>query len=135
MSKITPRLYRIPKIHKQGNPLRPIVDHTGSIRYKLSHSLADLLAPLVGKAVFHAKNSKELLKDIKDIVISEDQILNSHYVVSLLTKTPINESLIIIRTRRTRQLPQTKNTAVSQWAHLTGCFHHVTAPAFIRLVL
>ena len=40
-SEITPRLYCTPTRHKQGNPLRPIVDYMGSIRYKLSRSLAD----------------------------------------------------------------------------------------------
>jgi len=28
-----PRMYCTPKIHKRGNPLRPIVDYTGSIGY------------------------------------------------------------------------------------------------------
>ena len=29
MSDMAPRLYGSPKIHKEGNPLRPIVDYTG----------------------------------------------------------------------------------------------------------
>ena len=29
--EIIPRLYATPKIHKAGNPLRPIVDYTGTI--------------------------------------------------------------------------------------------------------
>ena len=39
------RMYCTPKIHKPGNPLRPIVDYTGSFGYNVSMSLADLLAP------------------------------------------------------------------------------------------
>ena len=50
MEKI-PRLYGSPKIHKLGTPLRPIVDYTGSIYYKMSRALADILQPLVGLTI------------------------------------------------------------------------------------
>ena len=39
-----PHMYNTPKIHKQFNPLCPIVDCTCSIVYKISRCLADPLA-------------------------------------------------------------------------------------------
>ena len=56
-SEATPRLYCTPKVHKANNPLRPIVDYTGSIGYNTSRALADLLGPLVGTTEHHVKNS------------------------------------------------------------------------------
>ncbi|XP_014679428.1 PREDICTED: uncharacterized protein LOC106819296, partial [Priapulus caudatus] len=94
-----PRIYCTPKIHKEGNPYRPIVDYTGSIAYNLSKSLADLLAPLVGTTEHHIKNSTELAEELKTIRMKPDEILVSHDVVSLFTNTPIPESINIIKSR------------------------------------
>ncbi len=49
-SDSTPRLYCTPKIYKEGNPLRTIVDYTGSMGYPTSRFLADLLGKLVGQS-------------------------------------------------------------------------------------
>ena len=42
----TPRIYCTIKIHKQGYPIRPIVDYMGSIAYQTSKELAEILSPL-----------------------------------------------------------------------------------------
>ena len=39
-------IYGLPKIHKDGNPLRPIVSSIGTYTYELSKFLADILKPL-----------------------------------------------------------------------------------------
>ena len=98
-SENVPRLYCTPKIHKEGNPLRPIVDYTGSIAYNLSRSLADVLSPLVGKTQYHVENSKSLMNDIKDLKLEDDETLVSFDVVSLFTNTPIDVTLQIIKER------------------------------------
>ena len=81
-TEYVPRMYGSPKIHKEGTPLRPIVDFTGSIGYNVAKSLADILSPLVGKTDHHVLNSKTLADDLKNITIEEDEILNSHDVVA-----------------------------------------------------
>ena len=96
-SDITPRLYGSPQIYKEGTPLRPIVDCTGSMAYNLSRSLADLLKPLVGKTEYVVKNTASFSKDITEIKIEQGEIMNSHNVVSLFTNVPIREALIVIR--------------------------------------
>jgi len=69
-----PRMYCIPKIHKPGTPLRPIVDYTGSIGYNVSRALADVLAPLVGNSVHHIKNSKHLAEEMSTVLIEQDDM-------------------------------------------------------------
>ena len=95
--EIIPRLYATPKIHKAGNPLRPIVDYTGSIGYNVSRALADILGPMVGTTVHHVNNSFDLAEDLASVMIEEDEQFISHDVVSLFTNTPIEEYLNIIR--------------------------------------
>ena len=63
-SEATPRLYCTPEIHKGNNPVRPIVDYTGSIGYNVSRTLVDLLGPLVGTTEQHVKNSEELAEEL-----------------------------------------------------------------------
>jgi hypothetical protein len=46
---IVPHIYRLPKIHKEGVPLRPIVNMIGPPTYKLARLLASKLEILVGQ--------------------------------------------------------------------------------------
>ena len=86
-------MYCTPKIHKNNCPLRPIVDYTGTIGYNTSRWLADILGGLVGKTKHHFQNSKHLAEELQGVVIEEEDILNSHDVVSLFTNTPIDQVL------------------------------------------
>ncbi len=94
-----PRLYCTPKIHKAGTPLRPIVDYTGTIGYNTSRWLADILGALVGNTKHHVQNSKHLAEELENVILEEDEILNSHDVVSLFTNTPIDQVLDIVKQR------------------------------------
>ena len=95
----TPRIYCTTKIHKQGYPVRPIVDYMGSIAYQTSKALAEILSPMVGQTECHVKNSKHLADDLTKLTIEDDNIFNSHDVVSMFTNTPIDKTLEIIRER------------------------------------
>ncbi|XP_072020422.1 uncharacterized protein [Amphiura filiformis] len=95
----TPRLYCTTKIHKQGDPIRPIVDYIGSIGYQTSKALAEILSPLVGTTEHHVTNSKQLAEELTGVLIDDGDIFNSHDVVSLFTNTPIDKTLEIDRDR------------------------------------
>ena len=66
--KLTPRqsstlqIYGLPKIHKVGIPLRPIVCTIGSPTYGLAKELAGILSPLAGGTSSFVKNCTHFLK-------------------------------------------------------------------------
>ena len=47
-SAVPPKFYGLPKIHKTGTPLRPIVSSRGSITYRVAKELSHIIKPLVG---------------------------------------------------------------------------------------
>ena len=57
-SGTTPPIYGLPKIHKSGVPLRPIVSFYTSPVYQLSKFLVKLLSPLTGSTESFVCNSK-----------------------------------------------------------------------------
>ena len=95
----TPRLYCTTKIHKKDNPIRPIVDYTDSLGYETSRALEDLLNPLIGNTEHHVKNSKDPADELSGVFIEDNEMFNSHDVVSLFTNTPIKQSPDIIEKR------------------------------------
>ena len=40
-----PKFYGLPKVHKDGMPLRPIISSIGSVTYKTAKQLARILNP------------------------------------------------------------------------------------------
>ncbi|XP_053392037.1 uncharacterized protein LOC128554747 [Mercenaria mercenaria] len=109
-----PRMYCTPKIHKPNTPLRLIVDYTGSIGYDTSRALADILGPLVGTTQYHVKNSKDFSKCMATVMINENEMFNSHDVVSLFTNTPIEKVLRVNedRLKADQQLKKSTNLSV-----------------------
>ena len=47
---VLPKFYGLSKIHKTGNPLRPIISSRGSVTYRVAKVLSKELKPLVGKS-------------------------------------------------------------------------------------
>ena len=74
-SPIAPRIYGLPKIHKEGAPLRPIVNTIGGLTYLLAKFLALKLKPLVGRTESFVKDSASFIKELKDIKLSPEDIL------------------------------------------------------------
>ena len=88
-----PYFYRLPKIHKEQVPLRPIVRTIGSPTYALAKHLATILSPIVGQTPSHIRNSKHFVELMKDQRISDSDIMISFDVSSLFTNVPILETL------------------------------------------
>ena len=59
------KLYGLPKIHKSGNPLRPIISQIGSYTYELAKFLVPILAPLA-KNEFTVKDSFAFVQDLQN---------------------------------------------------------------------
>ena len=64
-----PHIYGLPKIHKNGIPLRPIVSNRGSACHPLSHFLVEIINPLTGKSSSYVKNSVHFVERISDAPI------------------------------------------------------------------
>ena len=94
---LVPRIYGLPKIHKQGAPLRPIVNTIGSPSYKLATYLANLLKPLVGKTNSFVKDSETWVEEISKENLNPEDKLVSFDVVSLYTKIPVDEAVDTIK--------------------------------------
>ena len=61
------KFYGLPKIHKKGMPLRPIVSSIGAVTYAISKELAKILNPLVGRSPYHVQNTQEFIQQIEGI--------------------------------------------------------------------
>ena len=91
-----PQLYGLPKIHKMGIPLRPIVSSIGSATYRLVRELARILTPLKGQCSSYIRNSSHFVERIRKENIQESDLMVSFNVKSLFTKVPIQEALQVI---------------------------------------
>ena len=106
-------LYGLPKVHKTGVLLRPIVTCIGFPSYKLSQHIASLITPLTGQTESHVKNSKHFVEIMKDVCLAEDQMLVSFDVVFLCTNVPIKEAVDTIRERLRKDVSLKMRTPLS----------------------
>lgn len=91
-----PRLYGLPKVHKEGTPLRPITCMIGSPAYEAAAYLTNVISPVLGKSVYTVSNSSSFVDEIKRLNLNEFEEMVSFDVVSLFTKVPVQEAVDVI---------------------------------------
>ena len=97
---LSPRFYGLPKIHKTGIPLRPIVSFINSPTYDVSSYLHKILSPVVGNTVKTVKNSLEFADFIRGKTLDAEDELVSFDVVSLFTcKIQVDLSIKVAKKR------------------------------------
>ena len=90
-----PRLYGLPKTHKSGVPLRPILSMISSPQHSLAKFLNGLLLPITTKfSKFTIKDSFEFAKVINKTA-SGGTFMASFDVKSLFTNVPLEETIAI----------------------------------------
>ena len=92
---LVPWIYGLPKIHKDGVPIRPIVNTIGSPTYYLAKFLAKKLRALVGQTPSYIKDFTHMVKELEDFKVEDGDILASFDVVSFFTKIPVDEALVV----------------------------------------
>ena len=94
---IRPKFYGLPKIHKTGNPLRPIVSSRGSVTCGVAKVLSKVLKPLVGKSPCHNQSTGDFVSKANSLTLQPGECLTSYHVTSLFTSVPIDPALNIIK--------------------------------------
>ena len=94
ISTTIPTLYGLPKIHKQNNPMRPILCSTGSYNHQCATWLTEILTPLRHHQTI-LKDTFEFLDKIKHVSI-KDKIMASFDVKSLFTNILLQFTIKLI---------------------------------------
>nr|VZH89098.1 unnamed protein product [Spirometra erinaceieuropaei] len=82
------RSYGLPKVHKQGVPLCPIVSLRGTPNFGLSKWLYQRLCFLTKDSEWTVKSAEEFLTRIKHLEVEADEVMLSFDVISLFTSIP-----------------------------------------------
>ncbi|BHF70394.1 hypothetical protein SprV_0301344400 [Sparganum proliferum] len=82
------RFYGLPKVHKQGLPLRPIVSLRGTPTFRLSKWLYQRLCFLTEDSQWTGKSAEEFLTCIKHLEVEADEVMVSFDMISLFTSIP-----------------------------------------------
>ena len=91
------KYYGLPKIHKAGVPLRPIISGRGSATYETAKELAKIIKSLVGRSPHHVQNNKDFLEGIRNIKLQPDECIISYDVSALFTSIPIDPAIKFIQ--------------------------------------
>ena len=113
----TATFYCLPKIHKKGNPGRPIVSGIGTITEKISCFVDETIKHLSKGVNSYIKDTSHFLNIIKDITIEDQDILCTVDVSALYTNIKHSEGIQFLTSYMT-QKGVDANTAVS-YTHLT----------------
>ncbi|XP_067634760.1 uncharacterized protein, partial [Eurosta solidaginis] len=98
---LPPRIYGLPKIHKEGIPLRPICSAVGLPAYGLCKYIAEILKNTTAASVYNVKNTLEFKERVNDTNISDNEKLISFDVVSFFPSIPIQLALDVIQEKWT----------------------------------
>ena len=92
----SPKFYGLPKVHKEGTPLRPIVSSIGAVTYSTAKELSRILKSLVGKSPHHIHNNQDFMEHLKGIQLGPDEVMVSYDLRALFTSVPIQPALEVI---------------------------------------
>ena len=92
----TSNVYGLPKIHKEGTPLRPVLSMTGSFHHELGKWLAGLLQPVLERFSSHCiSDSFTFAKTMQNLDIDPNVFMCFFDVSSLFTNALLDETIKI----------------------------------------
>ena len=89
------KLYGTVKVHKDGNPLRPVISMLNTAEYNLAKWLDTFIKPNIPTA-YSVASTDEFLENLKQSVFDPVDKIVSFDVVSLYTNIPLAETIDII---------------------------------------
>ena len=115
-SAVFPKFYGLPKIHKVGIPLRPIVSSRGSITYGVAKELAHIIKPLVGQSPHHLKNTQHFIQQLQGKRVELGEVITTFDVKALFTSVPVLPAIQIVKQRLQQDttLPQRTSMSIPQ---------------------
>ena len=111
-----PRCCGLPKIHKDGFPLRIIVSTLGSPLYNIASFLHNVLNEAIPKPKSHITDSWTFAREIKNVRIHPDEILVSLDVTSLFTNIP-KELVLKGIEKRWNKISKVTKLSLPQFTH------------------
>ena len=88
-------LYGLPKVHKSGTPIRPIISSIGTYNYNLAKFLAKLIEPVISDNSYILKDSFDFVNRVSDIGRNGEFVdhMVSFDIVSLFPNIPLEETI------------------------------------------
>ena len=96
---VCPRIYGLPKVHKDGVPLRPIVSFVNSATYSLSKYLCNLLSPLLKCSDVDVASSYDFVRFVQTVKWRPGDVMISCDVQSLFTCVPVDLAVSVVEER------------------------------------
>ena len=92
-----PHMYGLPKIHKPGNEMRPIVSCLRSPSYNLAKWLVQRFKLFENFRSRSVRNTADFVSTIRDTTLEEDDRLVSFDVKSLFPSVPVDKAISLVR--------------------------------------
>jgi hypothetical protein len=92
-----PLMYALPKVHKAGNPMRPIISNIKSPTSKIAKYVVKRFEDLNVPKGFTVKNTFEFVEAIKDVKLEEDEMMCSFDVIGLFPNIPLNLAFVAVK--------------------------------------
>lgn len=93
------QFYGLVKVHKTNFPLRPIAAACGSNGFNLAKLFTNILTEIFNEKSFHVINPPDFIKMLKDVEVTDDDIMISCDVISMFTNIPIDHVLKLVEKR------------------------------------
>ncbi len=94
---VIPSFSCLPKTHKPGNKVRPVVSNVNTPTSKISEWLVKRFREFEKPESRSVKNSVELAQRLTDVTLEDDEILVSFEVEALYPSVPVGESSLLLK--------------------------------------
>ena len=93
----SPKFYTSPKIHKENNPGRPVINSINCHTSEISRFVDHQLQPLVRKIPSYIKDANDFISKINNFLAPPNSLLVTMDVKSLYTSIPNNKGIASVK--------------------------------------